>query len=83
VTDATRRLIKAIGKRIATEDPDELLLLIELDEELRQAWTTAVTGIRRSGFTDRQIGAALGTTRQAVEQRWPRSPAAFRAEAGA
>jgi hypothetical protein len=32
-----------------------------------------IAGIRRSGFTDRQIGAVLGTTRQAVEQRWPRA----------
>jgi hypothetical protein len=73
VVAAVRRLIRVVGKRIATEDADDLLLLGELDDELRQAWRVAVQGIRRSGFTDREIGEVLGTTRQAVEQRWPRS----------
>jgi hypothetical protein len=73
VVVATRRLITAIGKRIATEDPPDLLLLAELEHEVRRAWAVAVQGIRRSGFTDREIGEVLGTTRQAVEQRWPRT----------
>jgi hypothetical protein len=72
VCDAIRRLIRAMGNRIANEDPESLLLLGELEREVRQAWSCAVEGIRRSGFTDREIGATLGTTRQAVEQRWPR-----------
>jgi hypothetical protein len=72
VVAATRRLIRVVGQQIATEDPDDLLLLRDLEQELGQAWATAVTGIRDSGFTDREIGLALGTTRQAVEQRWPR-----------
>jgi hypothetical protein len=73
VVVATRRLIRAIGKRIATEDPPDLLLLAELEQEVRHAWQIAVEGIRGSGFTDREIGEVLGTTRQAVEQRWPRT----------
>jgi hypothetical protein len=73
VVACTRRFIRVIGKRIATEDVDDLLLLRALDEELRRAWQVAIEGIRRSGFTDREIGEVLGTTRQAVEQRWPRS----------
>jgi hypothetical protein len=72
VAAATRRLIRTLGKRIGTEDPGDLRSLIVLDEELR-AWRVAVAGMRQSGFTDREIGAALGTTRQAVEQRWPRN----------
>lgn len=72
VAAATRRLIRVVGKRIATEDPDDLRFLVQLEQELRQAWETAVVGIRSSGFTDREIGRELGTTRQAVEQRWPR-----------
>lgn len=67
------RIIESIGKRIATEDPDSLLLLGDLERELRQAWATAVAGMRQTGFTDREIGENLGTTRQAVEQRWPRT----------
>jgi hypothetical protein len=129
VVAATRRLVRVVGKRIATEDPPDLLLLAELEQEVRRAkrkqaelivaavkagktdranpaqsvkprnskgqlqgqstrdpiktqvleeaakiaWEVAVQGIRRSGFTDREIGEALGTTRQAVEQRWPRT----------
>lgn len=69
---ATRRLIQVVGKRIATEDANDLLLLRDLEQELRQAWQVAVEGVRHSGATDREIGKALGTTRQAVEQRWPR-----------
>jgi hypothetical protein len=72
VVNATCRLIRVVGQRIATEDAADLRLLVQLDQELRQAWLTAVAGVRAAGFTDRQIGEALGTTRQAVEQRWPR-----------
>lgn len=72
VVAATRRLISVVGKRVATEDADDLKLLLELEQELRHAWANAILGLRRTGFTDREIGQALGTTRQAVEQRWPR-----------
>jgi hypothetical protein len=72
LTDAARRLIRSIGKRIATEDPESLELLLALDADLREAWRTAITGLRSSGFLDREIGQVLGCSRQAVEQRWPR-----------
>jgi hypothetical protein len=72
VVAATRRLIRVIGRRIATEDAPDLLLLRDLEQEVRRAWEVAVEGVRRSGATDREIGEVLGTTRQAVEQRWPR-----------
>jgi hypothetical protein len=73
VLAAARRLTQALGRRIATEDPEDLLLLGELEREVRKAWQVAVEGIRHSGFTDCEIGEVLGTTRQAVEQRWPRT----------
>ena len=73
VVAAIRRLVRAMGKRIAEEDPESLLLLRELDQEVRRAWQVAIEGIRCSGATDREIGEVLGTTRQAVEQRWPRA----------
>lgn len=72
VVAATCRLIRVVGKRVATEDADDLKLLLRLDEEVRQAWMSAIAGIRSSGATDRQIGEVLGTTKQAVAQRWPR-----------
>lgn len=72
VAAAVARLILSVGRRVATEDPESLAELVKLEQKLRQAWSTAVAGLRRSGATDREIGAALGVTRQAVEQRWPR-----------
>jgi hypothetical protein len=71
VAEATGRLIRSVGKRVATEDPDGLDCLLALQGALVEAWTIAVAGLRASGFTDRAIGEQLGVTRQAVEQRWP------------
>jgi hypothetical protein len=67
-----KRMIPKLGERIAQEDPEDLHHLLEVEQELRQAWEVAIAGIRRSGVTDRQIGEVLGTTKQAVAQRWPR-----------
>lgn len=69
---AVRRLVRALGKRIATEDPEALELLLALEGDLGEAWRVAVAGLRGSGFLDREIGEVLGCSRQAVEQRWPR-----------
>jgi hypothetical protein len=71
VADATARLVKAVGKRV--DDPEDLQHLAKIDTALRVAWQTAIKELRRSGYPDRVIGEALGTTRQAVEQRWPRA----------
>jgi hypothetical protein len=73
VTEATRRLIRALGQRISTEDVEDLRLLAWLDDELKEAWCVAIEGLRHTGYSDGQIGWVLGCTRQAVEQRWPRS----------
>jgi len=72
VVKATRRLILAVGKRVAVEDPDDLRFLSQLEHGLDQAWGLAVAGLRRSGYTDGQIGDQLGITKQAVQKRWPR-----------
>jgi hypothetical protein len=73
VTAGVARLVRAIGKRVAHEDPEDLVHLARLDEALSVAWRTAVTGLRATGYSDTQIGAELGITKQAVAQRWPRS----------
>src|SRR5262245_16477215 len=72
VVKATGRLLLAVGKRVATEDPEDLRYLAVLQIRLDQAWATAVAGLRRTGYTDGQIGRELGITKQAVQQRWPR-----------
>jgi hypothetical protein len=75
VVAATRRLLRVVGKRIATEDPADLRMLVDLDQELEHAWAVAIAGVRATGSTDREIGRVLGTTKQAVQQRWPRGNA--------
>jgi len=68
------RQIRAVGVRIAGEETDAngLEHLRLLQRELDTAWTIAIPGLRRAGHTDGEIGAVLGITRQAVQQRWPR-----------
>lgn len=72
VSSATRRLILAIGRRVAEEDPEDLEFLIVLGQALNEAWSEAIAGLRASGHTDTVIGQALGTTKQNVQKRWPR-----------
>lgn len=73
VVDAVVRLIRAVGKRIAEEDSEALELLRCLEAEVSDAWRVAVDGQRRAGFSDRDVAEALGVTRPAVTQRWPRA----------
>ena len=72
VVKATSRLILAVGKRVAVEDPDDLRFMVQLEQRVEQAWEIAIVGLRRSGYTDGQIGDELGITKQAVQKRWPR-----------
>jgi len=37
-----------------------------------RAWIDAVHGLRRTGYTDGQIGEALGVTKQAIQQVYGR-----------
>lgn len=76
VVAAIRRLVRVVGKRISTEDPDGLRLLVELENEVAAAWRQAIDGLRRTGFSDSDIGAELGCTKQAIAQRWPRDAGA-------
>ena len=62
-----------MGKRLAEEDPENLGLLQRLGDAVDQAWWVAVAGQRNAGFSDRDIAEALGVTRPAVTQRWPRA----------
>jgi hypothetical protein len=73
VAAATCRLIKAVGKRLAYEDPEDLKQLVAMEHAIAEAWTVAIAGLRRAEYSDTAIGKALGTTKQAVQQRFPRS----------
>jgi hypothetical protein len=72
VFGAAKRMVRALGIRVACEDPDGLRHLLDLHAEIDAATFRAVTGLRQSGYTDVQIGEQLGISRQAVQQRWPR-----------
>ncbi len=73
VAQAAIRLVRAVGRRVAQDDPDDLAVLVDIGRAVDEALRVAVDGLRESGFTDAQIGRALGgVSRQAVGQRFPR-----------
>ena len=65
-----RRAVRAMGRRVADSDPDDLVLMLALRAELDDAITAAVVGQRQAGFTWSQIADVLGVSRQAAQQRW-------------
>lgn len=64
-----RRQIKAIRGRIAAEDPGQLQILVTLSDQLAEALEHGVRSMRDNGYTDGEIGKALGITRQAALAR--------------
>lgn len=70
---AIGRQIAALGRRLALDDPEpSYRLLAELRGAVESALAVAVAGWREHSFSDGEIGEALGVTKQAVQQRWPR-----------
>jgi hypothetical protein len=72
VAKAVERFLRALGRRVADGDPDQLRLLAQIEEVLRRAQAEAVSGLRAQGWSDALIGAELGVTCWAVRKRWPR-----------
>jgi hypothetical protein len=70
---AAKRFIAAAGRRVATADEPELLELTSLRASVEDAIVTAVEGMRERGLSWADIGAALGTSKQAAQKRY--SPA--------
>ena len=64
------RIIRAAGRRISAGDVEALPDLIKLQADLDQALAAAVSGLREFGYSWGEIASRLGTTRQAVQQRW-------------
>jgi hypothetical protein len=65
------RQIRSMGRR-ASADLDALAWLAGAADHARAALAMAVDGCRAQGYSDGEIGAALGITRQAVGQRFGR-----------
>jgi hypothetical protein len=71
--DATSRQALALARR-AGSNLDTLARLAGHYDDGPSVLALAVAGLRAQGYSDGEIGAALGITRQAVWKRFPRQP---------
>jgi hypothetical protein len=69
-----RRILAAYARRISAGDVEALSLLASLGADVENATRQAVTGLREHGYSWADIGARLGVTRQAAQQRWGGTP---------
>jgi hypothetical protein len=65
-----RRIVRAYARRISAGDIDALADITILAADIDNATRHAVTGLRETGYSWADIGARLGVTRQAAQQRW-------------
>ena len=65
-----RRILRAYSRRIATGDVESLGHMVRLADDVNDAIQQAVNGLRAVGYSWAEIGARLGITRQAAQQRW-------------
>lgn len=73
---ALTRQLRALGRRLAAGDPEDLRVIRILQEELAQAERLGVTGLRAQGHSDRDLAEPLGISRQAIQKRFPREETA-------
>lgn len=66
----TRRILRALARRVADADEVELGMMIELQATLDDSILQAVAGMRARGCSWAYIGSATGTTKQAASKRW-------------
>jgi hypothetical protein len=65
-----RRILRAYARRVADGDAEALIAMTGLAQDIDAAIGQAVTGLRAFGYSWAEIGARLGITRQAAQQRW-------------
>ena len=65
-----RRILRAYGRRVGDGDVEAITLMMRLADEIDTAIAEAVKGLRACGYSWAEIGARLGITRQAAQQRW-------------
>jgi hypothetical protein len=65
-----RRVLRAYSRRVGDGDVEALALMLGLGEEIDTAIAEAVKDLRTYGYSWAEIGARLGITRQAAQQRW-------------
>ena len=64
------RILRAYARRVGDGEVEALALMVGLADELDTAIAEAVRGLRDRGYSWAEIGARLGITRQAAQQRW-------------
>ncbi len=69
-TAFARRVLRAYSRRIAAGDVETLADMVGLQTELETAIRDAVIGLRGFGYSWAEIGARLGVSKQAAQQRW-------------
>ena len=74
-----QRVIRAAGRRVASESEADLADLVGLQRDLDEALVVAVAGLRAQGHSWAYIAAGLGSTRQAAQQRFGSTSATTRA----
>lgn len=72
-----RRSIRALGRRVAAGDVEDLAELLALQDELAAAAAAAVDGLHER-YSWRRIADVIGVTRQAAMQRWPAARSSLR-----
>lgn len=65
-----RRVLRAWGRRVAAGDIDAIADMAAAAAELDAAVSQAVAGLRARSYSWADIGARLGVSRQAAQQRW-------------
>lgn len=68
--DMMARLVRRYGERVGQGDPVDLTRLREIQDSFDAALRVAVRGLHEAGFSWGEIGAAVGTTRQAAFMRF-------------
>ena len=65
------RMIRGLGRRVADGDPSDLADAVKLQKQLDDVLRDAVTQMREQhGYSWQQLADELGTSRQAVQQRY-------------
>lgn len=70
--DMLERMIRAYEKRVGDGDPVDLERMLELRRRFDQALVGAVRGQRAAGYSWREIGEGLGTTKQSAQSTYGR-----------
>jgi hypothetical protein len=65
-----RRMIRRYGERVGDADPVDLATMLEIRDVFDQAIADAVAGQIEAGFSWREVGEGLGTTKEAAWARF-------------